>query len=280
MRTHCSPCALCRHVSCVSLHQSPSPVTTRTQVKPFAYVAKEYATGAVAKGSELKWLLSTEGMKAVPLSISFYFHNDGSGAPGRLMLKAWCSAIANEAFRQMCPVLYAIVSVYVSVLKGDITIMITWRDALWCHNDLRALVGGWTDVTGYGRYKAMQLSLFSKPYPGFLTMHTIMGDDSKLVYTQRPNSASNAKAHGPKFSVKVGRIVMECCRPPGWMRAAPAWVHAGCGHVQKIDNVPYVAELPWERDVMVDRVSHAVIVDGELGATVSIFTKATETELE
>ena len=100
---------------------------------------------------------------------TWYKDHDQLGVAGRLMLQLR-KAVGCPMFKRKCTTLHAAVSIHDMHSTGGFVCMITWG-AVNQHNDLKALLGGKTEVTGFGRFKASKLE-GTGPISDKLYLHT------------------------------------------------------------------------------------------------------------
>ena len=255
---------------------------------PIESLIGTHDTNITVPAFEMAWLLGTEGLeywdeefgaeRGIPGPTvqpgAFYKDHDDKTQPGRLMLHLM-RAIGCPTFQRRCPVLHETLSIHKRHGYGNFVVMITWGRVL-CHNDLKALKSGETDVEGFGRYKAGKLA-----GPGAidddLYLHTIGGDDSVLDYTQREGKNTNKTSlGGSKWRATAEEVVHTVRRRAGCIQFVRAWLHAAQATSKKDkDGKVYVRKLNFGKDEREDRVFHTVAPDptGKLGATVSILGK-------
>jgi len=180
-------------------------------------------------------------------------------------------AVKNPLFQLECPTLCALYKAYQAASKS-FCIMITWRDALWLHCDMRALVEGISyDKGSIADYIKAKLAGSGPDESIVLVGHQIDGV-TELTYGVVEECSNKEKTfrRPKKDPSKVPDEMKESIvRVAGEVTESPVWLHAACATATPGPGGLEVSKIAFD-NVGLPRLMHAASGKGAGGYAISI----------
>ena len=215
-----------------------------------------------------EWYAALHRHKEFGVQLSRFPDPSNPTQAGRVLVQ-FGAAVKKPAFQSESPTLCALYHAYRSN-SDSFCVMITYRDALWMHCDLRALVSG---LPYDGSYQGCLASKLAGPGPKehiALHAHGLAGETS-VIYGIVPACNNKKKTFRlPKKDPKLVPLQQTILRKAGERTRVETWVHAGCaGAKPRADGTLEVWQIPHDEQGT-GRLLHAASGSGENGVSIAI----------
>ena len=223
-----------------------------------------------------EWMAALHRHKELGVRLSRYNDPSNPTQPGRVLVQ-FGAATKNPAFQAECPTLCALYRAY-QAASESFCVMITWRDALWGHCDLRALVKS-LDYED-GNYAASLASKLNGPGPKehiVLYGHGLVGETS-LTYGVVPACNNKKKTFRlPRKDLTKVALKQTIRRQAGQATRVETFLHAACATAsQRTDGSLEVSRIPFNDEGSV-RLLHGASGTGEHGVSIALLASVYKT---
>ena len=226
-----------------------------------------------------EWMAALHRHKELGVRLSRYNDPSNPTQPGRVLVQ-FGAATKNPAFQAECPTLCALYHAY-QAASESFCVMITWRDALWGHCDLRALVKS-LDYED-GNYAASLASKLDGPGPKehiVLYGHGLVGETS-LTYGVVPACNNKKKTFRlPRKDLTTVALKQTIRRQAGQATRNETFLHAACATATpRADGSLEVSRIPFNDEGSV-RLLHGASGTGEHGVSIALLASVYKTREE
>ena len=226
-----------------------------------------------------EWMAALHRHKELGVRLSRFNDPSNPTQPGRVLVQ-FGAATKNPAFQAECPTLCALYRAY-QAASESFCVMITWRDALWGHCDLRALVKS-LDYED-GNYAASLASKLDGPGPKehiVLYGHGLVGETS-LTYGVVPACNNKKKTFRlPRKDLTTVALKQTIRRQAGQATRNETFLHAACATATpRADGSLEVSRIPFNDEGSV-RLLHGASGTGEHGVSIALLASVYKTREE